>query len=71
MPRRSKAGSPRARFALLHALAHIELNAIDLAVDMAGRFGAAMPPAFTADWLRIAAEEATHFQLLQLSLIHI
>lgn len=65
MPRRGKAGSPRARFALLHALAHIELNAIDLAVDMAGRFGPAMPPAFTADWLRIANEEAQHFLLVE------
>lgn len=65
MPRRGKAGSPRARFALLHALAHIELNAIDLAVDMAGRFGPSMPPAFTVDWLRIADEEARHFLLVE------
>jgi uncharacterized ferritin-like protein (DUF455 family) len=65
MPKRGSGGSPRARFALLHALAHIELNAIDLAVDMAGRWGPAMPPAFTADWLRIADEEAQHFALLQ------
>jgi len=65
MPKRGRAGSPRARFALLHALAHIELNAIDLAVDMAGRWGPAMPPAFTNDWLRIADEEAQHFGLLQ------
>lgn len=64
MPARRKAGSPRARFALLHALAHIELNAINLAADMAGRFGPAMPAAFAADWLRIAAEEAHHFRLL-------
>ncbi len=65
MPKRGRAGSPRARFALLHALAHIELNAIDLAADIAGRFGHLMPPAFAAEWLRIAAEEATHFGLLQ------
>lgn len=65
MPKRGRAGSPRARFALLHALAHIEFNAIDLAADIAGRFGAGMPPAFAADWLRIAAEEATHFGWLQ------
>ncbi len=64
MPRRSRAGSPRARFALLHALAHIELNAIDLAVDLVARWGPAMPPAFTTDWLRIADEEALHFTLL-------
>ncbi|WP_199553466.1 ferritin-like domain-containing protein [Sandaracinobacteroides hominis] len=65
MPKRGRAGSPRARFALLHALAHIELNAVDLAIDMAGRWGAQMPPAFTDDWLRIADEEAQHFALLQ------
>lgn len=65
MPKRGKAGSARARFALLHALAHIELNAIDLAVDMAGRWGPAMPPEFAGDWLRIADEEAQHFALLQ------
>lgn len=64
MPRRGKAGSARARFALLHALAHIEFNAIDLAADMAGRFGASMPAEFAADWLSIAAEEATHFTWL-------
>ena len=65
MPKRGKAGSARARFALLHALAHIELNAIDLAIDMAGRWGPSMPPDFAADWLRIADEEAQHFTLLQ------
>lgn len=65
MPKRGKAGSARARFALLHALAHIELNAIDLAIDMAGRWGPVMPPEFAGDWLRIADEEAQHFGLLQ------
>ena len=64
MPRRGRAGSPRSRFAMLHALAHIELNAIDLAADMAGRWGADMPPDFTSDWVRIADEEAQHFLLL-------
>jgi uncharacterized ferritin-like protein (DUF455 family) len=64
MPKRGRAGAARTRTALLHALAHIELNAIDLAVDMAGRWGPAMPAAFATDWLRIAAEEAGHFTLL-------
>lgn len=54
----------RGRIALIHALAHIEFVAIDLAVDMAGRFGAAMPREFVDDWLRVAAEEAMHFALL-------
>ncbi len=64
MPKRGRGGSPRARFAMLHALAHIELNAIDLAIDMAGRWGADMPPEFASDWLKVADEEAQHFTLL-------
>lgn len=64
MPKRGRAGSARSRFAMLHALAHIELNAIDLAVDMAGRWGTGMPPAFASDWLKVADDEARHFGLL-------
>ncbi len=64
MPKRGKAGSPASRIALLHALAHIELNAIDLAWDIIGRFGDQFPPAFTTDWLNVAADEAKHFLLL-------
>jgi uncharacterized ferritin-like protein (DUF455 family) len=51
------------RAALLHAVAHIEFNAINLALDAAWRF-AGMPPAYYADWLQVAAEEALHFSLL-------
>ncbi|WP_417515359.1 ferritin-like domain-containing protein [Minwuia sp.] len=65
MPRRRKGGALHNRIALLHAIAHIELNAIDLAVDIAGRFGAAIGPAFVTDWLSVAADEARHFMLLQ------
>lgn len=61
MPKRGKAGSLASRQALLHAVAHIEFNAIDLAFDLVARFGAALPPAFAADWLRIGGEEAEHF----------
>ena len=64
MPKRGKAQSPRGRIALLHALAHIEFVAIDLALDMAGRFGGEMEPAFTGEWLSVAADEAMHFALL-------
>jgi uncharacterized ferritin-like protein (DUF455 family) len=64
MPNRRKAGSEANRIALLHALAHIEFGAIDLAFDMAGRFGAGMPRAFVDDWLGVGAEEAMHFALL-------
>ena len=65
MPRRRNFGSPAGRVALLHALAHIELNAIDLASDLLARFGAAgLPRAFFDDWLGVAVEEAEHFALL-------
>ena len=52
------------RVALLHAIAHIEFNAINLALDAAWRF-AGMPEAFYRDWLRVASEEALHFGLLR------
>ena len=64
MPKRGRAGSERSRIALLHALAHIEFGAIDLAFDMAGRFGAGFPPRFVGDWLSVGADEAMHFALL-------
>ena len=51
------------RAALLHALAHIEFNAVNLALDIIWRF-AGMPAAFYLDWLRVAREEAYHFELL-------
>ncbi|MCA8491195.1 ferritin-like domain-containing protein [Burkholderia arboris] len=55
--------SPEGRAVLLHALAHIEFNAINLALDAVWRF-AGLPDAFYADWLKVAAEEAYHFTLL-------
>ncbi|WP_408274987.1 ferritin-like domain-containing protein [Paraburkholderia nemoris] len=55
--------SPEGRAVLLHALAHIEFNAINLALDAVWRF-AGMPAAFYTDWLKVAAEEAHHFSLL-------
>lgn len=64
MPRRGRGQSLRGRIALYHALAHIEFVAIDLALDMAGRFGAEMGPKFVADFLSVAADEAMHFALL-------
>jgi uncharacterized ferritin-like protein (DUF455 family) len=65
MPKRGKGGSERGRLALLHALAHIEFVAIDLAFDAAGRFGAEFPRGFTDDWIGVGADEAMHFALLQ------
>ncbi len=50
--------------ALVHAIAHIEFNAINLALDAAWRFDG-MPHDYHLDWLRVAAEEATHFSLLR------
>ena len=65
MPRRRAGGALETRLALLHALAHIELNAIDLAWDIVARFsGAALPRGFYDDWVGVAAEEATHHALL-------
>ena len=64
MPRRSKGGSERGRIALWHALAHIEFVAIDLALDMAGRFGGQQGREFVGDFLKVAADEAMHFALL-------
>lgn len=64
MPKRGKGGSERGRIALWHALAHIEFVAIDLALDMAGRFGAEMGRGFVGDFLATAADEAMHFALL-------
>jgi uncharacterized ferritin-like protein (DUF455 family) len=64
MPNRRKGGSERARIAMIHALAHIEFVAIDLAFDLVARFGADFPAAFIDDWLRVGADEAMHFALL-------
>ena len=64
MPKRGRGGSERGRIAMLHALAHIEFAAIDLAFDMAGRFGAQFPRGFADDWIGVGADEAMHFALL-------
>lgn len=64
MKRRSL-NSERGRVAFLHAIAHIELNAMDLASDILGRFATrTMPRSFYDQWLEVAHEEATHFALL-------
>ncbi len=63
VPRRSPF-TLEGRAALLHAIAHIEFNAINLALDAVWRFPG-MPEAFYRDWLRVAGEEALHFTLLR------
>lgn len=64
MPKRSAKGA-RGRLALVHSLAHIELNAIDLTWDLIGRFvDEPLPRSFLDDWVRVGLEEAKHFSLL-------
>lgn len=69
--KRRRLGSPAGRAALLHAIAHIEFNAIDLAADMIARFGHHPTiadtdrVAFINDWISVCQDEARHFSLLQ------
>ena len=56
--------TPEGHAALIHSIAHIEFNAINLALDAVYRFRD-MPEAFYGDWLRVADEEAYHFQLVR------
>ncbi len=61
MPKRST--GPKGRVALVHALAHIELNAIDLAWDVIARFAPCdLPQAFFDDWVTVANDEAEHYR---------
>ena len=57
-------GTPEGRAAFVHSIAHIEFNAIDLAWDAVYRFRG-LPPAFYADWVSVASDEARHFTLLR------
>lgn len=63
VPRR-RLGNEEGRAALVHAVAHIEFNAINLALDAVYRFRG-MPDDFYRDWLSVAADEARHFELLR------
>lgn len=65
VPRRKINRGTAGRIALLHALSHIELNAVDLAWDIIVRFaGTDLPRAFFDDWVSVADDEARHFTLL-------
>ena len=70
VPRR-RLGSVAGRFALLHAVAHIEFNAIDLAFDLVARFGGdprieeAERHRFISDWIAVGDDEARHFQMVR------
>lgn len=61
---RRQVGTPEGRAALIHAIAHIEFNAINLALDAVYRFRG-LPRAYYGDWLQVAAEEVYHFSLLR------
>ncbi|MFZ1728372.1 MAG: ferritin-like domain-containing protein [Albidovulum sp.] len=64
VPRR-RPGTPEGRIALLHAVAHIELNAVDLHWDIIARFShVPMPTGYYDDWVKAADEESKHFNLL-------
>jgi len=69
--KRRRLGTPAGRAALLHAVAHIEFNAIDLAADMIARFGSSdlisdsERPAFISDWAAVCDDEARHFDLIR------
>lgn len=66
VPKRKINQGSKGRTALLHALAHIELNAIDLAWDIIARFtGEDLPRAFYDGWVQVGDEEAKHFDLLE------
>ncbi|WP_193371726.1 ferritin-like domain-containing protein [Polymorphum gilvum] len=65
MPKRALGGEA-GRIALLHSLAHIELNAVDLTWDLIGRFAhVRLPRSYYDDWVRVGLEEAKHFSLLE------
>ncbi|CAM3606693.1 ferritin-like domain-containing protein [Polynucleobacter brandtiae] len=62
-PKRSMS-TPEGRIRLLHSLAHIEFNALNLALDALARFSE-MPQQYYEDWLKVAKEEAYHFSLIE------
>lgn len=64
VPKRRINSSNKGKATLIHALAHIELNAIDLAWDIIARFPKDMPNEFYKDWSKVAYDEAKHFIIL-------
>lgn len=69
MPRRGF-GTVEGRAIMMHAIAHIEFNAINLALDAVQRFSH-MPESYYSDWLGVALEEAYHFELIRAHLRHL
>ncbi len=68
VPRRSRFGTDEGRAVLLHAIAHIEYSAIDLALDAAYRYRG-MPVEFYEDWIEVALDECRHFRMID-ALLH-
>ena len=69
VPRRGF-GTAEGRAVMMHAIAHIEFNAINLALDAVQRFPN-MPETFYADWLKVAEEEVYHFELVRAHMRHL
>ena len=70
VPRRKNLGSVEGKVAMLHAIAHIEYSAIDLALDAAYRFRN-LPDAFYDDWLEVANDEIRHFRMIETLLVEL
>jgi uncharacterized ferritin-like protein (DUF455 family) len=70
VPRRKNLQSDEGQVALLHAVAHIEYSAIDLALDAAYRFRG-LPQKYYDDWLKVADDEVHHFEMLEALLLEI
>jgi len=65
VPKRKITSAPAGRIALLHALAHIELNAVDLSWDMIARYtDHDLPEGFYIDWMKVADDESKHFLMI-------
>jgi uncharacterized ferritin-like protein (DUF455 family) len=64
VPKRKNLNTDQGKIFLLHAIAHIEYSAIDLALDHAYRFGG-MPKAYYDDWLAVADDEVRHFEMIE------
>ncbi|MDD2830098.1 MAG: ferritin-like domain-containing protein [Sulfuricurvum sp.] len=64
VPKRNKLDTPEGQILLLHAVAHIEYSAIDLALDAAYRFRD-VGEEFTRDWLKVAEDEVRHFEMIE------
>jgi uncharacterized ferritin-like protein (DUF455 family) len=71
MPKRST-GGVKGRTALMHALAHIELNAVDMTWELVGRFAhEAVPRSFFDNWVQVGLEEACHFEMVSQRLVEL